>query len=61
MNEFEDVNKFVSLKEGEQESPSPKDWDSHLALVKLRNGARPIAHRRGQSIIQLPDGRVYKT
>jgi len=60
MNEFEDVNKFVSLK-GEQKSLSKKDWDSHLALVKLRNGARPIAHRRGQSIIQLPDGRVYKT
>lgn len=58
MNEFEDVNKFVSLKEG---SSSEKDWDSHLSSVKLGNGARVIAHRRGQSIIQLPDGRVYKT
>jgi len=58
MIEFEDVNTFVRLK-GEQESLS-KDWDSNLP-VKLRSGSRVIGKYRGQSIIQLPDGRVYKT
>ena len=58
MNEFEDLNMFVRLK-GEEESLS-KDWDSNLP-VKLKNGSRVIGKYRGQSIIQLPDGRVYKT
>jgi hypothetical protein len=57
MNEFDDINSFVSLK-GETESFS-KDWDSALA-VKLKKGSRVIAKYRGQSIVQLPDGSIYK-
>jgi len=57
MNDFEDVSMFVRLK-GEEESLS-KDWDSNLS-VKLKNGSRVIGKYRGQSIVQLPDGRIYK-
>lgn len=57
MNDFQDVSMFVRLK-GEAESLS-KDWDSNLS-VKLRNGSRVIGKYRGQSIVQLPDGRIYK-
>ena len=57
MNDFQDVSMFVRLK-GEPESLS-KDWDSNLS-VKLRNGSRVIGKYRGQSIVQLPDGRIYK-
>ena len=58
MIKFEDVNMFARPK-GEQESLT-KDWDSNLP-VKLRNGSRVIGKYRGQSIVQLPDGRVFKT
>lgn len=58
MIEFEDVNMFARTK-GDQESLT-KDWDSNLP-VKLRNGSRVIGKYRGQSIVQLPDGRVFKT
>jgi|TARA_A100000171_G_C2105386_1_gene132025 hypothetical protein len=57
MSELNDVNMFVRLK-GEQESLSP-DWDSALP-VKLKAGSRVIAKDRGQSIVQLPDGSIYK-
>jgi hypothetical protein len=57
MNEFDDINSFVSLK-GETESFS-KDWDSALPY-KLKKGSRVIAKYRGQSIVQLPDGSIYK-
>lgn len=55
MIELNDVNTFVRPKVKQE-----LDFDYPLS-VKLANGARIIAHRRGQSIIQLPDGRVYKT
>jgi|TARA_R100001510_G_C7437998_1_gene68537 hypothetical protein len=57
MNEIDDIISFVSLKE-DMESQS-KDWDSSLP-VKLKKGSRVIAKYRGQSIIQLPDGSIYK-
>ena len=43
---------------GEEEILS-KDWDSSLP-VKLKKGSRVIAKYRGQSIVQLPDGSIYK-
>lgn len=57
MNEIDDINQFVSIKD-ETESPST-DWDSALP-VKLKRGSRVIAKYRGQSIVQLPDGSIYK-
>ena len=54
MNE---INQFVSMK-GETESYST-DWDSDLP-IKLKKGSRVIAKYRGQSIVQLPDGSIYK-
>ena len=57
MNEIDDINQFVSMKD-ETESFST-DWDSALP-IKLRKGSRVIAKYRGQSIVQLPDGSIYK-
>jgi|TARA_B100000073_G_scaffold347890_1_gene363822 hypothetical protein len=57
MNEIDDINSFFSMK-GEEEILS-KDWDSSLP-VKLKKGSRVIAKYRGQSIVQLPDGSIYK-
>lgn len=57
MNEIDDINQFVSMKD-ETESSST-DWDSALP-IKLRKGSRVIAKYRGQSIVQLPDGSIYK-
>ena len=57
MNELNDVNMFVRLK-NEQDSLSA-DWDSALP-VKLKSGSRVIAKDRGQSIVQLPDGSIYR-
>ena len=57
MNEIGDINSFYSIKE-DTESLS-KDWDSALP-VKLKRGSRVIGKYRGQSIVQLPDGSIYK-
>lgn len=57
MNEIDDINSFFSIKE-DTEFLS-KDWDSALP-VKLKQGSRVIGKYKGQSIVQLPDGSIYK-
>lgn len=57
MNEIDDMMSFYSIKE-DTESLS-KDWDSALP-VKLKRGSRVIGKYKGQSIVQLPDGSIYK-
>jgi hypothetical protein len=57
MNEIDDVSSFFSIKE-DTESLS-KDWDSALP-IKLKRGSRVIAKYKGQSIVQLSDGSIYK-
>jgi hypothetical protein len=57
MNEIDDISSFFSIKE-DTESLS-KDWDSALP-IKLKQGSRVIAKYKGQSIVQLSDGSIYK-
>jgi hypothetical protein len=57
MNEIDDISSFFSIKE-DTESLS-KDWDSALP-IKLKRGSRVIAKYKGQSIVQLSDGSIYK-
>ena len=57
MNEIDDINQFVSMKDGTESFST--DWDSALP-IKLRKGSRVIAKYRGKSIVELPDGSIYK-